>query len=256
MPDRYTYPGTEVLRNRFEISEPLATHELETRVAYQRLTELTARPIPGDYDLAHLQAMYRAIYGDLWDWAGQIRPVDTGTTNTGLAHCRPEFIVDQAHVVFGAIARDDFLRGMDHDTIADRLAYHWGETTALHPFRDGNTRTQRLYFHQLTTDAGWSIDWNTINAGMDQFIEARLIAHAGHHEALRDVLGPTLHPVGTTSGEGMAGPALETQLEQLRKAAFPRPAREAMRTSSTSVPPPTSTAPAQQPSTSPRRSTR
>jgi len=58
--------------------------------------------------------------------------------------------------VFGAIARDDFLRGMDHDTVADRLAYHWGETTALHPFRDGNTRTQRLYFHQLTTEAGWS----------------------------------------------------------------------------------------------------
>lgn len=255
MPDRYTYPGTEVLRNRFEISEPLATHELKTRVAYQRLTELSARSIPGDYDLAHLQMMHRAIYGDLWDWAGQLRTVDTGTTNTGLAHCRPEFIVDQAHVVFGAIARDDFLRGMDHDTVADRLAYHWGETTALHPFRDGNTRTQRLYFHQLTTEAGWSIDWNRINAGMDQFIEARLIAYAGRHEALRDVLGPALHPVGTTSGEGMAGPALETQLKQLRKAAFPRPAGEATRTSSTSATPPTSAAPREQPGTSPRRST-
>ena len=56
MPHRYTYPGTEVLRNRFEISEPSAVHELETRVAYQRLTERSARPIPGDYDLAHLQS--------------------------------------------------------------------------------------------------------------------------------------------------------------------------------------------------------
>jgi len=56
VPHRYTYPGTEVLRNRFEISEPSAVHELETRVAYQRLTERSARPIPGDYDLAHLQS--------------------------------------------------------------------------------------------------------------------------------------------------------------------------------------------------------
>ena len=29
--------------------------------------------------------MRRAVYGDLWDWAGEIRTVDTGTTNTGLA---------------------------------------------------------------------------------------------------------------------------------------------------------------------------
>jgi len=38
--------------------------------------------------------------GYVWDWAGQLRTVDSGTTNTGLARCRPEFIVDQgAHRV-------------------------------------------------------------------------------------------------------------------------------------------------------------
>lgn len=227
MPDRYTYPGTEVLRNKVGIHDAATAHALETEVAYLRLVDLSARPVPGDFDLPHLQAMHRAIYGDLWDWAGQLRTVDTGTTNTGLAHCRPEFIVDQARVVFGAIARDDFLRGMDHDTIADRLAYHWGETTALHPFRDGNTRTQRLFFHQLTTEAGWSIDWTEINEQMDRFIEARLIAHAGHHEALRDVLAPTLHPARASSGAGLGGATLSTQLERLRRAAAPDSAGEA-----------------------------
>lgn len=65
MPDRYTYPGTEVLGNKYEIWAPLAAHDLETRVAYQRLSELSARPIPVDFGLAHLQTMHRAIYGDL-----------------------------------------------------------------------------------------------------------------------------------------------------------------------------------------------
>lgn len=228
MPDRYTYPGTEVLINKPGIEDLLQAHELETEVAYYRLVELSAQPIPGDFDLDHLKSMHRAIYSDLWDWAGQIRTVDTGTTNTGLAHCRPEFIEDQARTVFGDIRQDNYLHGMDHDTVADRLAYHWGETTALHPFRDGNTRTQRLFFHQLTTDAGWSIDWHAINAEMDQFKHARLIAHAGNHEPLRDVLAPTLRPSrGGPSTGGVAGPELAAQLQQLHSAAFPRPASEA-----------------------------
>lgn len=217
MPDSYTFPGSEVLKNKAGIEDPLLAHSLETEVAYYRLVELSDHPVPGEFDFSHLQAMHRRIYSDLWDWAGQTRTVDTGTTNTGLAHCRPEFIQDQARIVFGGIKEDNYLQGMDQATIADRLAYHWGETTALHPFRDGNTRSQRLFFHQLTTDAGWSIDWYAINVEMDQFKRARLVAHAGNHEPLRDVLAPTLHPVGNRpSAGGVAGPDLAAQIQQLR----------------------------------------
>lgn len=219
MPDRYTHPGTEVLRNKFGISDPLAAHELETRVAYQRLIKASEHPIQGGFDLDHLRAMHKSVYSDLWDWAGEIRTVDTGTTNTGLAHCRPEFIVDQARTVFGAIKADEFLHGMDHDTVTDRLGYHWGETTALHPFRDGNTRIQRLFFHQLTTEAGWSIDWNGINNNMDQFVQARLIAHAGNHEPLATILALHLRPSPVPiTAEGIAGADLAEQIAHLRTA--------------------------------------
>lgn len=219
MPDRYTYPGTEILQNKAGIKEPLAAHELETEVAYYRLVEFSENLIPGSFDLDHLQAIHRAVYSDLWEWAGEIRTVDTGTTNTGLAHCRPEFIRDQAATVFGAIRADEFLHGMNHDTVTDRLAYHWGETTALHPFRDGNTRSQRLFFHQLTTEAGWSIDWNGINNQMDEFIRARLIAHAGSHEPLATLLAPHLAPAtGPGTAEGVAGDDLAAQIARLRTA--------------------------------------
>lgn len=230
MPDRYTYPGAEVLKNKSGIEDPHLAYALETEVAYYRLVEFSAHPIPGDFDLDHLRAMHRAVYADLWDWAGEIRTVDTGTTNTGLAHCRPQFIVEQARIVFGGIERDDFLRNMDHDTVSDRLAYHWGETTALHPFRDGNTRIQRLFFHQMTTEAGWSIDWESINAGMDQFIHARLIAHGGNHEPLRDVLAPTLRPLeAAEKATGLAGPDLAAQVAHFRSAAFRQRSSESTR---------------------------
>lgn len=193
--DPYLYDGTGVLRNKFGVSDPSAAHDLETRLAYQRLVELAAAPVAGSFDLRHLQAIHAYVYQDLWEWAGQIRTVDTGTTNTGLAHCRPEFIEAHAHLVFGAIAADRYLVGIsDVDTFTGRLAYHWGEMTALHPFRDGNTRSQRVFVDQLAKHAGWVIDWSAVNGQVEAFIHARLVAHAGDHGVLHDLLTSVTAP--------------------------------------------------------------
>jgi len=47
----------------------------------------------------------------------------------------------------------------------------------------------------IRTDASRSIGWTAINARTDHFSDARPVAYAGNHEALRDVIGPTLHPI-------------------------------------------------------------
>lgn len=127
--------------------------------------------------------------------AGEIRTTDTGAVGTGLAHCRPEFIQEQARVIFGAIERDNALKGMDQATFTARPADHWGEITALHPFRDGNTRAQRAYFDQMSREADWSIDWQMINRDIRSFVDARVHAHAtADSRPLRDVLAPTIRP--------------------------------------------------------------
>ena len=218
MPDRYTYPDSEVLRNLEGIEDPAAAHAAETTFAYQRLVELEQHPIPGQFDLPHLQAIHRDVYQDLWQWAGELRTVDTGTTNTALVHCRPDFIEDEADRIFADLRSDDYLRSMSHERVADRLAYHWGETTVLHPFRDGNSRSQRAFFHQLTREAGWRIDWHGINAAMEQFKHARLVAHAGDHRSLAGVLGKHIDRSANSAdtAPGLAGPALAEQLEAVR----------------------------------------
>lgn len=41
------------------------------------MVELTEHPIPGRYDLAHLQAIHRHLTHDLYVWGGDIRDTDT-----------------------------------------------------------------------------------------------------------------------------------------------------------------------------------
>jgi len=171
--DPYLLPGTAVLRNRCGITDAAVLADFELKASLARVAELELRPVEGDFDLRHLCAIHRRIFGDVYDWAGAIRTVDIAK---GMPFCRYDAIENEARRVFGAIADDDYLVGFDRESFVSRLAEHWGEVNALHPFREGNTRTQRVFFQQLAQVAGWPIDWKKID--YRAFVRAR-------HENLR-----------------------------------------------------------------------
>lgn len=191
MPDRYSYPNSLVLINKLGITDYDCWKAVETAAIHQRMVELTEHPIPGSFDLAHLQATHRHLTQDLYVWGGDIRDTDTHPGGTGIAHCRPQFIVPEAERVFGALAERDYLRGLDADAFADGLAWVWGETTAIHPFRDVNTRSQHIMFNQLAREAGWVIDWSQIPG--DVFAHARTLAIVEDHTGIEALIRPNLH---------------------------------------------------------------
>ena len=55
------------------------------------------------------------------------------------------------------------------------LLHPWGELNVIHSFREGNTRTQFVFFTQLTERAGWRLDASRFRAGRlrDEFVAAR-----------------------------------------------------------------------------------
>ncbi|MGZ0145384.1 Fic/DOC family protein [Rhodococcus qingshengii] len=182
-------PG--VLNNKYGITDPAKLAVVERAAAYQRILQLETQPIPGNFDFDHLKKIHQFILQDVYDWAGTLRTRDTGAVGMNLPHCRPEHIENQAAFIFRGIAKDNFPQGLPNDRAVDRLAYHWGETTVLHPFRDGNSRTQRVFFDELLKSSGWTIDWQKVHASAVQ--AARYVAMEATHTPLRDVLAPGVH---------------------------------------------------------------
>lgn len=177
--------------NKLGHTDPQALFEDESEAAYQRILQLELHPIPGKFDFAHLRKIHQFILQDVYVWAGALRRTDTGAVGMNLPHCRPEHIEDQATFIFRNIAKDRFSEGLPKDQAVDRLAYHWGEATVLHPFRDGNSRSQRVFFDQLLKSSGWTIDWRKVHASAVQ--AARYVAMEATHTPLRDVLMPGVH---------------------------------------------------------------
>jgi fido (protein-threonine AMPylation protein) len=74
--DPYLYPGTNVLKNLRGLTDPEHLERFEARRTHQPIAELIDNPLSGGFDLAHLKAIHRYIFQDVYEWAGQFRTVN------------------------------------------------------------------------------------------------------------------------------------------------------------------------------------
>jgi cell filamentation protein len=158
--DPYLDLETGALRNRLGIVDRAELAAAESDLTSYRLTELRESARPGDYDLAHLQVFHRLIFGDVCAWAGELRTVSIGK---GALFCPPQRLVSHADQVFSTLARLDRLRGRTRSAFVDGLTGLLAEINYLHPFREGNGRTQRAFLGQLARAAGHPIRWTAMD---------------------------------------------------------------------------------------------
>lgn len=189
--DPYVYPGTNTLRNRYGIRDPGELARLEADLSTRRLAILEQRRLAGAYDLAHLQAFHREIFGDVYEWAGEIRTVEIAK---GDLFALPQHIDHYLSAVLRQLPAEDYLRGLGLKPTLDRLTYYLSEINATHPFRDGNGRTQRAFIGQLAADAGYRIDWRHLESAAN--IQASQAAHRGDSRPLRHLLDELTTSVG------------------------------------------------------------
>jgi fido (protein-threonine AMPylation protein) len=147
----------------------------EAAFAATRTYELERRPEPGVFDLAHLQRIHRRLFGDVYDWAGDLRRVDIAKGDTVFA--RHAAIAGAGADLFGQLARERHLRGLDAERFSERAGYYLGEINVLHPFREGNGRAQRAFLTQIARERGYRVAWERVTR--EDMTRASIAAYHG-----------------------------------------------------------------------------
>lgn len=166
--DPYCYPNTSVLRNLADIRDP---HLLEvTEAALTASQAVLVEEMAGDtHDLERLLLIHRILFGKLYPFAGQFR-VGTGrmtkvrASGSAIVYCDSAFIPQQLDLIFRSLENERSLEGLPVPAFARRAAYFYGELDAIHPFREGNSRTLRLFFSGLAKSSGLFLDWRLLAA--------------------------------------------------------------------------------------------
>jgi cell filamentation protein len=165
-PDPYCYPNSSVLQNNFDIRDEGELKATEARVAAIALFALQDEPLQGPANEERLKATHRAIFQNIYDWAGTYRQ-NVGTMTKGRAggyqvtYGNSQFVPEEMARIFRELTSEDYLRELEPDQFASRLAYFYGEIDSTHPFRDGNSRTLRQFSSDLALNAGYELDWES-----------------------------------------------------------------------------------------------
>ena len=153
----YTDPKTGILRNLQDITEPDVLLFVESGAVTKRLQELYENPITVE-SIDSLFEIHRHLFQDIYVWAGKKRTVEInkdGKQFFPTSHFVHAFrYIDQLVTEFKQIPK------ADKKLLAEKLAEILDEVNYLHPFREGNGRTQREFLRLLALEKGWILNLN------------------------------------------------------------------------------------------------
>ncbi|MEI9887737.1 MAG: Fic family protein [Rhizomicrobium sp.] len=173
--DPYCYPGTTVLKNIPGIRDQAALERFETISTAQRADEQLPH---GRLSVSHYRAIHRHLFQDIYPWAGKFRTVRLG--KSGSAFCYPEHIAREMQLLFGSLKKN--LQGHSHKAFASESASFLTTLNAIHPFREGNGRTQTIFLTLLADRAGHPFDLDRLDP--ERFLAAMVASFKGNERPL------------------------------------------------------------------------
>lgn len=179
--DPYCYPGTGVLKNRLGLRKQAELDAFEAEITSQRAAE----PLPsGRLGYAHYKAIHRHLFQDVYAWAGKPRTVRI--SKSGNAFCYPEHIDHEMRRLFAALAERKCFRGLGASDFAVEATRFLAELNAIHPFREGNGRTQLSFLTLLADQAGHPLQLERLNP--PEIMDAIIKSFGGNEAPLFAVL--------------------------------------------------------------------
>jgi len=186
-------PTSDVPANKFGLTSHADLQWRETPLALRRLLELQLNPIAGEFDTKHLRAIHRYIFQDVYDWAGELRTVSI--SKPGAAFPPPDYLQANLDALFAGLARENWLKNLSAPTWAQRAAYFLGEINAIHPFREGNGRTQREFIRELAHAGGHLLLWPGVSQ-QEMILASQLSFLRQDYSALERILIAALDASG------------------------------------------------------------
>jgi len=184
--DPYVYPGTSVLINRYNLTDQSLLDIAESLSFQKRLDS----GIPdGNFNYDHLKKIHHHFFQDIYEWAGKERMV--GISKGDSTFAMPTQIEPYLNKVFAQLSQDDYLTKLDLAGFCKKASHYFSQINAVHPFREGNGRIQRLFLDKLAAHAGYKLSWDKVSR--KEYIEASISSFRGYDAEIEEVFSSITH---------------------------------------------------------------
>jgi cell filamentation protein len=153
----YTDPKTGILRNLQDITESDVLLFVESGAVTKRLQQIYENPIKIK-TIESLFKIHKHLFQDIYDWAGKKRIVEISKDGKQFF---PTTHFDNASRFINSLIVDFKKIPKDNKKqLAEKLAEILDNVNYLHPFREGNGRTQREFLRLIALEKGLNLNLN------------------------------------------------------------------------------------------------
>ncbi|KAB7756932.1 MULTISPECIES: Fic family protein [Mycobacteriaceae] len=157
----YLIPGTSVLRNNFGIQHGPDLAAVEFQVTAGRMVLWHCRQSAAVTEI-DVRAMHRELFGDVYEWAGELRTVDIRRGDSAFTW-QVDIAAGLAEIELAATALADVGAEFGNPRLAWELSRIYARYNQIHPFREGNGRTGMLLLHALAGRCGRQLDFTGVS---------------------------------------------------------------------------------------------
>ena len=158
--DPYKYDHFDVLINKFNIKHPYILATKETEITAEKTMELymDSSIINKTFNLEHIKAIHKHIFGDIYAWAGELRTVNTSKDSKDFM---PFDYFDTAEERLNDVITRTLnsIDKYDKQAFAKAFPELLMDLNHMHPFREGNGRTSREFIRHCAEEKGFTIDY-------------------------------------------------------------------------------------------------
>lgn len=161
----------------------------ECSITADKILQLIITPLDGAYDYKHYKTLHKVIFEDIYSWAGKDR-YDLGYYGTfrkgDTGFVQGSKVPRVANELFKALKDENYFKGLDKYTFIKSAALFLNGLNLLHPFREGNGRTQRLFMIMLSRQAGYRLDFSSISKNIN--LNASILGTKGRIEGFEKMI--------------------------------------------------------------------
>lgn len=222
--DAYSDIDTFLLSTNKVNATSLSDLEYKERILTQlAIQELNKNEIQGDFDYKHLKEIHRFIFKDVYTWAGKDRYEEKffkALHKGNSQFCAGISIPQESEQIFSELKEKGFLKTCkDSEEFIKELANFMAKLNAMHPFCEGNGRTQRIFINQLAKNAGYKLDLNL--TPKETMLKASIEAMNFQNATLENIIRSSLKLPSIskeTNQKEFSTKQVEAMQEEVRKA--------------------------------------
>lgn len=184
--DPFCYRGSTTLKNKLGLRDPIRLESFELEMTALRAGE---RFPLGKFDALHYRRIHHHLFQDVYGWAGKYRTVRT--SKAGNMFCFPEHIKTSMDRLFRGVTTGGSLPIDSVDQYVSAVANFLADLNAIHPFREGNGRSQLAFIAMLGVRTGIEFDFSRVDR--KTFMPAMIASFDGNVAPLRNELRKLSH---------------------------------------------------------------